>query len=82
LSEGAAGLIDAARRRLGCSSSDILCSAEWISRRTSLSFKRSCGELLFAKIAAAISLLSSLEIAMIQESLNDLAEAVIEEGSY
>jgi hypothetical protein len=37
---------------------------------------------LFAKIAAAISLLSSLEMAMIQESLNDFAEAVIEEGPY
>jgi hypothetical protein len=58
-----------ARMRLRCSASDIFCRVEWISSTTSLSLCNSCGEFSFAKIAAAISLLSSLEMAMIQESI-------------
>jgi len=47
---------------------------------TAFSFCRSWGELSFAKMAAAISLLSSLEMAMIQELLEPNPKDFFEES--
>ena len=50
--------------RLARASSDIFCNAVCTLKMTSFSWLSSCGVFFPARIAAAISLLSSLEIAM------------------
>ena len=47
---------------------------------TAFSLCRSLGELSFAKMAAAISLLSSLEMAMIQESIEPNPKSLGRDG--